>query len=263
MELDERRRVRMSRRAQLICVWCGPAMLVCIVAGLVVLAGFIPAPHPKASAEQIKLQYVHNLSGIRVGLCLFTAGIALLVPWGAAIAAQTSRTRLGTPVLTYTQVACVAAALMIGLLAGIAWGVAAFRPGDVSPETTRTFNDLGWVLFIFDWSPFAVWYLAVGLAVFADPNDQPVFPRWAGWLSVWTAILSIPGGAMLFFKTGPLAFNGLLALWVPLAVFFVWIAVFTVLVIGAINAEAEPSAVPHEVSPSQRERRAVPLQSAG
>jgi hypothetical protein len=80
---------------------------------------------------------------------------------------------------------------------------------------------------------------------------------------VWTATLSIPGGAMLFFKTGPLVFNGLLGLWVPLAVFFVWIAVFSVLAIRAINAEAEPSAVSREVSPSQRERRAVPLQPAG
>jgi hypothetical protein len=102
-------------------------------------------------------------------------------------------------------------------------------------------NDLGWIFFIFDWSPLAVWYTAVALAIFLDPSDERIFPRWAAWLSAWTAILSIPGGATIFFKTGPLAFNGLLALWVPLGVFGIWIVVMTMLVIRAINREAQTS----------------------
>lgn len=224
----------MSRRAQLICAWCGVPMLTAIAVGVIVLAGFVPGPHPGATAEEIRHQYLGNLTGIRVGLCLFMAGTALMAPWGAALAAQTSRARLGTPVLTHAQVACVAVATMIGVLCGIAWGVAAFRPGDVSPETTRAFNDLGWFFLIFDWSPFAIWYVAVGLAVFLDPHEQPVLPRWAGWLSIWTAALSVPGGVMVFFKTGPLAFNGLLALWIPLGVFFIWVLTFSVLLIRAV-----------------------------
>lgn len=234
----------MTRRAQLVCVWCGPVMLVSLGVGLVVLAGFIPGPHPTASAAQIRSQYVHNLSGIRAGLCLFMAGIALIAPWGVSVAAQTNRAGLRTSVFTHTQVACVAVAMMIGVLSCIAWGAAAFRPAEVSAATTRSFNDLGWILFIFDWSPLAVWYLAVGLAIFMDPSDQPVFPRWAGWLSVWTAVLSVGGSVMLFFKTGPLAFNGLLALWVPLGVFFVWIVAMTILTIGAIDRQARSSGPP-------------------
>jgi hypothetical protein len=238
VEDDVRRRI--GRRAQLLCIWCGPVMLVSVLVGLVVVAGYIPGPHPTASAAAIKDQYVDNLGGIRAGLILFTGGIALLVPWGAAIVSQTRRIDLGTPVLTQTQTISVAVATMIGLLAGIAWAVAAFRPAGISPETTRAFNDLGWVFFIFDWSPFAVWYLAVGLQIMMDPSDAPIFPRWSGWLSIWTAVLSVPGGAMLFFKTGPLAFNGLLGLYIPLAVFFIWIVTFTVLARRAINREAAP-----------------------
>ena len=70
---------------------------------------------------------------------------------------------------------------------------------------------------------------------------------WAAWLSVWTALLSAPGGVLLFFKHGPLAFNGLLALWVPFGVFFVWMVAMTVVVIGAINREERmaPARRPH------------------
>ena len=214
-------------------------MLACLGTGLVVLAGFVPAPHAAASAAQIKSQYVHNLGGIRAGLCLFMAGIALLAPWGASLASQTHRARLGSPVFTFTQVACVAVFVIIGVMACISWGVAAFRPADISPETTRAFNDLGWLLFTFDWSQTTVWCLAVALAIFMDPGKEQVLPRWAAWLSVWTAVLSAPGGVLLFFKHGPLAFNGLLALWVPFGVFFVWMVAMTVVVIGAINREAQ------------------------
>jgi hypothetical protein len=242
----ERRRIEMSRRAQLICVWCGPVMLLTLAVGLVVLAGFIPAPHPRASARQIASQYVHNLSGIRAGLCLFMGGIALIAPWGAAVVAQTGRARLGTPVLSQIQVICVAVSMMIGVASAILWGTAALRAGSVSPNTTRTLNDIGWIFFIFDWSPLAVWYVAVGLAIFLDPSDERVFPRWAGWLSIWTAILSIPGGSTIFFLSGPLAFSGLLALWVPLSVFAIWIAVMTVLMIQAINGEAQQAAAEPE-----------------
>jgi hypothetical protein len=230
-------------------------MLGCLAVAFVVLMGFLPAPHPAAGARQIQHQYVHNLNGIRAGLCVFMAGIALIVPWGAAVAAQTRRANPDTPVFAYTQIACVAATLLIGVLSVIAWGVAVFRAGHVSAETTRSFNDLGWFFFIFDWSPLAVWYAAVGFAIFTDPADEPVFPRWAGYVSIWTALLSVPGGLMVFFKTGPFAYNGVLALWIPLSVFFVWIVAMTVVVIRAIDREAAlagaapPGAAPPGAAP--------------
>jgi hypothetical protein len=53
-------------------------------------------------------------------------------------------------------------------------------------------------------------------------------------------MLSVPGGVMIFFKTGPLAFNGLFGIWIPLGVFFVWIIAMTALTIQAINRQTEP-----------------------
>ena len=235
--------VRARRNAQLICVWCGPVVLVVVGVAVVVLAGFVPGPSPSTSAAHINQRYVDNLDGIRAGMCLEMAGVALIAPWGAALAVQTHRGNPGTAVFTVTQIVCVAVTTVIGVLAPVAWGFAAFRIGAQSPETTQTLNDLGWIIFIFDWSPFALWYAAVGLAIIMDPSDRPVFPRWAAYLSFWTATLSAPGGFTIFFKSGPLAYNGLLSLWIPLGVFGIWISAMTVLVIRAIHREAESAAV--------------------
>ena len=122
-----------ARRVQLLCAWCGPVMVALLGIGLVLLAGFMPPPHPTDSAGEIRSLYLDDLTQIRIGLCLMMAGVALIVPWGAAIAAQTNRIRTGTPVLTYTQLGCVAVATMIGVASVIAWGAASFRPDDVSP----------------------------------------------------------------------------------------------------------------------------------
>jgi hypothetical protein len=177
------------------------------------------------------------------------AAIALIAPWGAALAVQTHRGNPGTAVFTVTQIVCVAVTTIIGVLAPIAWGFASFRAGSQSPELTQTLNDLAWIVFIFPWSPLAVWYASVGLAIIMDRSDQPVFPRWAAYLSFWTATLSAPGGLTILFKSGPLAYNGLLSLWVPLGVFGIWISVMTVLVIKAIHREADSGAVAQPAVP--------------
>jgi hypothetical protein len=231
--------VRARRNAQLICVWCGPVMLVAVGIGVVVLAGFVPGPTPATSAAGINARFLQNLGGIRAGMIVQMAGVALIAPWGAALALQTHRGNPGTAIFTVVQIVCVAVATIIAVLAPLAWAFASFRVGTQSPELTRTLNDFGWFVFIFDWSPFAVWYAAVGLAIIMDRSDKPAFPRWAAYLSFWTAFLSAPGGLTILFKTGPLAYNGLLSLWIPLGVFGVWIAAMTLLVIRAIHREAD------------------------
>lgn len=224
------------RRQQLLCAWCGPLLILLIGAGLLI-AGLWPPPRPTATAEQMRDFFANSPTQIHLGLALMMAGMGLLVPWGASLAAQTSRIRSSSPVTTFVQVAAVGVATLIGVASIIAWSVASFRPAEVPPDLTRAMSDLGWFFFVFDWSPLFVWYLAVAAAIFGDRDGSPIFPRWSAYLSLWVALLSIPGGLMIFFKTGPLAFNGIFAIWIPLGIFFVWIVVMTALTIQAINRQ--------------------------
>jgi hypothetical protein len=227
---------QMNTRAQLLCAWTGPVLVLLFFVGLVPLAGFVPPPSPTASAAKIAAMYRDHTTAVRLGLFLMTTSTALTIPWGLSVATWTRRSEGSFPILTYIQVACVGLASLVGVLTGLVWSVAAFRP-EISIETTRMLNDFGWFLYLFTWPPFSVWALAIGLGIIWDKNEEPAFPRWVAYLCFWLAFLLIPAGLMLFFKTGPFAFDGVITFWVPNAVFFGWIIVMTWLVIKAIRAE--------------------------
>jgi hypothetical protein len=115
------------------------------------------------------------------------------------------------------------------------WAVASFRAGQIPAQTTRTLNDLAFFLLLFDWSPFCLWVASFAVAIFRDRSAEPVFPRWAAYLNLWVVFLSIPGCLIVFFKHGPFAFNGFVAFYFPVVVFFVWLVVMTVLALKALR----------------------------
>jgi hypothetical protein len=95
---------------------------------------------------------------------------------------------------------------------------AGFHP-DTSSEFFRFVADVGFLMMVFPAAPGFVWFGVAGLIILGDVNEQPVFPRWVGYVSLWAAMLSLPGFACGLMKTGPFAWNGLLAFWLPVVVF--------------------------------------------
>jgi hypothetical protein len=206
--------------------------------GGLLYSGLWPPPRPTDTAEQIRAFYSSDPTRVRLGLAMMMTAMGLIMPWGASIAAQTCRIRSSSPALTMVQLAAFGVATIIGVATVICWSVASFRPDEVPADLTRGFSDLGWFFYVFDWSPLFVWYMAVAMAILGDHSESPVYPRWSAYLSLWVALLSAPGGMVIFFKTGPLAFNGLFGIWIPLGVFFVWIVALTHLTVRAINRQA-------------------------
>lgn len=224
-----------NRVVQLWCVWAGAGLALLLLVGLVLLAGFIPPPHPTDSAEEIQAFYLDNLTPIRLGMLISVIGMTLIVPWALAIMAQTRRGERGFPSLATAQVALMGAAMALGVLCVLIWAVASFRPDEISPDITLMLNDFGWFLFLFAFAPFALWVGIVGISILRDATGTRPFPRWAGYLSLWVALIECPTSLMVFFKTGPFAYNGLMALYVPLAAFLVYLVAMSVLTVKAIN----------------------------
>ena len=214
----------MNTKSQLLCAWSGIAFLILFTIGWVLLARFLPPPSPALSADDVASIYQHNTGAIRFGLMLAMIAGGLTAPWVAVIANQMKRIEGDSPVLTYTMLVAGAAGVMILVFPTIIWTVAAFRP-DRSPELIMLLNDFGWLLFVMTFSPFFVQNIVIGLAIFSDDASEPVFPRWLGYFNMWVAILLVPGGLITFFKTGPFAWDGIIAFWLPLVIFFGWFLV--------------------------------------
>ena len=218
-----------TKLAQTLGIWSGPAMAALTLVGAVLVGRFIPPfMHPADSAHQVAVQYAGHPNSIRVGAIISIIGLSLITPFGAAIAAQLRPIEGPRPILTYVQLACVGVATVFVVLACTIWALTAYRPGEYPDDLVRYSNDLAYFLFIFTWPPFSVWFIAIALLVFADTSDRPIFPRWSGYLCMWLALLIAAGALIAFFKSGPFAFNGLLALYVPVSAFFIWVIAMTV-----------------------------------
>lgn len=190
------------------------------------IAGFIPPSDPTWSADRIVQLYVERPNAIRFGLVISMLGSSLLVPYAVAISGQLKRID-GAKALADTQmVSCALLSLEFITPIGI-WMAAAYRFDDRAADVTRAIHDLGWILFMtVIWSLW-VQVIAIGAAILIDRKPQPTFPRWIGYLNFWVAFLILPAGTVLFFKSGPFAWNGLIAFYTPVVVFAIWFASMT------------------------------------
>lgn len=248
----------MNQRVQTLFMWGGVGSFAFFIVGWVGLAGFLPPLEPSKSAADIAEIFDERRTGIRLGSVLSMVGFAMWIPFAAALAAQTRRSERDFPLLAWTQVACATAGAVVPIIGLLCWVVAAFRP-ERDPELTLLLSDLGFVITIIPFVVFVFWNVALALAIFGDKRAVPAFPRWAAWLCLWTAFLYVPGGCLAFFRTGPFAWDGALAFFLPATAFFVWIAVMTILGLKSIAREASRVAT----DLLARSARPAPRQLAG
>jgi hypothetical protein len=239
----------MNTRVQRICAWCGPLLAVLFFLGFWIIADFIPPPSPNDSAQQVADRFREHANSIRFGLLLTMYAGVLSIPWVAAISLQLKRIEGQFSPLAYTQFGLGMALPLEFIVPIYFWLTAAYR-SDRSPETIQTLNDLGWLPFTGLVYTIVLQALVVGFAVLLDKREKPIFPRWFGYFSLWAALLFCPAGFDVFFKDGPLAWNGLLAWWVLVVSFFVWLVVLSVVLLAAIrNQQLEELETPSDSAP--------------
>lgn len=227
----------MNTKNQLICAWAGVAFLLLFFIGLWPVAKFFPPHSPTASAAEIAAIYQQDTTVIRLGMLIMMVAAALQLPFAAAISMQLKRIEGPFPVMAYTQLGAGALAVFILTVPVMVFIAATFRP-ERAIEMTQLLNDLGWLLFVMPFGPAVIQSLAIGLAILSDKSPKPVFPRWLAFFNFWVAVLFLPGGMIPFFKTGPFAWNGVIAFWIPAGVFGVWFIVMFPMLLKAIKSQA-------------------------
>jgi hypothetical protein len=224
----------MNLRVQRFCAWCGYAFLVALIIGFLI-AGFVPPPSPAAGPDQIAEMFRDNTLRIRVGMCIcIFAAPFLLLPWGGAVVTQMRRLEGPGGPLTYGWIMAQVLTIFVGTLSLLIWAVTAFRP-EASPESFQRFNDFAWLCFLGIISMTVYQGFSLAFLILTDRRPRPVFPRWLGYFLIWDVIGMLPACLVIFFKNGPLAWNGVLAWWIPIVASLGFFAVTTPLLIKAIN----------------------------
>jgi hypothetical protein len=226
----------MNRGGQLACVYCGYAFLVVFCLGFVGFAGFVPPPSPAASAEEIAEFFRADLGMIRVGLFITLFASAFLLAWGGAVSVQVKRLEGRYSPVTYLWVAATACITIEFLYPSMFWAVAAFRPDD-APEVIRRFNDLAWMPWLGIVSTGCIQAIALGVLVLRDRRPEPIYPRWFGYFQIWAALGLSPATLLIFFKTGPMAWDGIITFWLPVVTALAWLVLTTELTARAIKRQ--------------------------
>lgn len=226
----------MNSRIQTICAFCGIAFVIFAVVGMLPIAGLLPPTAPALGPVEVAAFYQANSGWLRAGILMTMISTAFTIPWIALLSVHVARAEGTTPVLSITQAVAGAVTVVILLFPFVIWSAAAFRP-ERAPELIQLLSDFGWMMLVMTFGPFFIQFSAIGLAILLDKNTRPIFPRWVGYFNIWVGVLAIPGALLTFFKTGPFAWNGLLAFWMPVSVFFAWYFVMFFVLLKVIGEQ--------------------------
>jgi hypothetical protein len=241
----------MSYRNQVACAWCGPLMTLLFFIGLLPVAHFIWPPAPSLSAAEIAAFFQHDTLGKRLGLFIAMIGTGLLAPFYAVISNQMRRIEGASRALVYSQLAAGACTVLEIILPLMLWQGVAYRP-ERDPVVTQALNDVAWLTFIGTTTTVLIQNLIIGIAVLQDTNRRSVYPRWYAYLNFFAVMGVFPAGLVVFFKEGPLAWNGIIVWGIGVAIFFIWICVTAYLVIAAAGRERDDSPATQGVSARSR-----------
>lgn len=231
----------MSESKQRILIWWAIITLIIYGLSLIFLLHMLPPPSATWSAARIAAFYTEHNASIKLGaaICSWTAGF--LVPYGVVLGIQMYRHEKGKgmPVWSILTVCGGALSSIFLVFPPIFFGAAAFTPGR-APEITAAVHEIGvlslvttdeW--FIFLWIPVVVICLTPNAVVHSP------FPRWFGYFSAWATLMFEAGAIAFMTRTGPFAWNGLLAMWLPFAVFGLWMIVMSTMILKALRFQSE------------------------
>lgn len=231
------------------CAWTGFAFaFFWPFAAIVVAHGqYILPPSAADSAAKVVADYQAHLTGIRIATVIFIFASILYTTWSMSIAQMVRLRERQWPILFNIMLVSVACEVVVVMFIGFFFGAAAWRPGETTAEVTQAFNDLGWLGVLFTGAPFALFQLALAATTFLDRSERLPFPRWSGYLNLFTSVFMFEACLLLFFKTGPMSQNGFMVFYLPMIAFFVWIMVFSYLTLKAVDDEVADRARRGEV----------------
>lgn len=230
-------------RMQRIFAWSGIVFIVLMALGFVLIGKMVPPPPPGDSAGETAAFFVGNMDRIRLGMIIAAFSACLLVPLSAVISLQMRRIEGDTPLLSMVQFASGTLLSLEFIYLIFFWQTAVFR-ADRNDELIQLLNDMAWIPYMGLSCTVVMQAVAIGWATLIDNRTRPVFPRWFGYYQIWAAILFTPGTFNVYFHDGPLAWDGLIAFYLPIPVYVSWTILTPVMVLRAIAQQEREEGSP-------------------
>jgi hypothetical protein len=224
-------------KLQRIGAWGGVVMLALFFVTFMLIGGLVPPLSPTSSAHDIAQFFIDNKLRVRLGIALTLLAAVVALPFLAVICLRVRRVEGRWGMLAVTQLFAGVIFVPGFLFPLMVLATAAFRPEHRSPEITQALNDVFWLMFVGIVGSLIVQAVVLTVATFIDRTEPSTFPRWFGYLNIWYAILATPGGAVVLFNDGPLAWNGVFAFWISLVAFGAWMIAVTVVLLRSVSAE--------------------------
>ena len=222
-----------SGSAERVGLWGGVCYALMMLLGWWLVSGFLPPQAPSFGAEEVARFYRENFVTIRIGMVIVMFGGVLYAPFAALAAKQIARVEGGVGVLTICQIMAGMAVVLLAFYPAIWCLSIAYRPGR-TPEFIQLINDAIWLQLIGGVTPFLLSLLSLAAAALKRDGKVHVFPRRYGYFTLLATALMLPRVLVFFYQSGPFAWDGLLAFWLPSIALLVWILVTTVVLRKAI-----------------------------
>lgn len=218
----------MSNRTIRICGWSCLAFLTLFACGWVGISNFIPPMAPTAPAAEVARFYADNAMRIQLGFVVTMFSVAFTVPFVAGMTGLLRKIDGPESVYALCFLIIGSAATALFYILVTVWATAAFRP-ERAPEITQALNDFGWLMMVWLVSVLLPLFVPPGLVALRDRSPNPLLPRWYGYFCLSDVVITLAGALSNFFKTGPFAYDGVIAFWVAVGFFFIWYVVTAVL----------------------------------
>jgi hypothetical protein len=161
----------------------------------------------------------------------------MFIPFFMVIVVQMQRMANPSRAFAYSYLSAAASGATMFALADLAWLIAAFRP-ERDPQLLLLLNDLAWMAFITPVGFIIAQNFSLALGIYMDAQSNPIFPRWVGHFNIVSALLMTPGAFALMFRKGPLAWDGILAFWLRVGTYGLYVAVMFFVVRAALARQA-------------------------
>ena len=224
-----------NKSLEMIGAWSGVAYLLVFGLGWLILAQFFPPISPAADPNEVAGIFQERRIPLMLASVFMMVSTLFLFPCSALLILITHKIEQRVGMLTLMMALTTITFLVLNFYAPLSWSAAAFR-AERAPELIQLMSDIGFLQFMGGIPMFILmWFLAAYGILVVSPRENPIIPRWFGYLCLWTAILYIPELLIYFFKGGPFAWDGLVGFWIPAILFIVFFLATPFVLVPAVK----------------------------